>query len=160
MTDNNMIAEGQYRARAMTGELGETQKGNPQAVVTFRLDGGEIRTWFGSFSNTTLKDGRTVAESTLRSLRHAGWDGKEITDLSMLGGTDEKPVYCMVTIGHEKDLNGVVRDRIRWVNGLGGTAKPLGNDAKKSLQAQLRGQIAKVNSEYKAPAADGDDLPF
>src|SRR5262245_41211097 len=139
MTTNNMIAEGKYRARAISGELGETQKGNPQAVVTFKLDGGEIRTYYGSFAETQLSDGRTVAETTLRSLRHAGWDGKDIADLSMLGGTDEKPVFCMVTIGHEKDQNGQMRDRIRWVNGLGGTAKPLAADAKKALQAKLRG---------------------
>lgn len=156
----NMIAEGQYKARALTAELGETQKGNPQAVVTFRLDGGEIRKWFGSFSETTLNDGRTVAEITLRSLRHAGWDGQDLANLLMVGGTDEKPVECMVTIKHDKDDKGQLRDKIAWVNSIGGNVKPLPDDKKKALAAKLKGLTAKVNAEYKAPPQQGDDLPF
>jgi len=156
----NMIAEGQYLARGMNAELAETQKGNPQVVVTFQLEGGEIRKWFGSFSETMLNDGRTVAEITLRSLRHAGWDGADLNDLSMIGGTTERPVKCFVSIKHEKDEKGQVRDKIAWVNGLGGNTKPLADDKKKTLAARLKGVVAKVNAEYKAPAQGGDDIPF
>lgn len=159
MTENNLIPEGYYRARAMSGELTESSKGNECAQVTFRLlDGdseGRTITWWGYF--TTEKN----SERTLESLRYCGCkfgpSGDDITDLTGFDGQD-----VSLDIGHE-EYEGNLKARVKWVNRDGGmAATPLDAAKKASFKDRMRARL--LASKEEKPASGGaddlSDLPF
>jgi hypothetical protein len=137
-----MLAEGVYRGRAKSWDLGETSTGKEQVAVEFQFtsDGftTERRTWYGYFTDKTL-------DRTIESLRAMGWTG---TDLSNLEGLDANEVELVV--GHEPEVDengnptGQVRERIRWVNAIGGglgLRAPLNEAKKKEFAARMKGAI-------------------
>ena len=106
-----MIPEGTYRARATDGHLGYTSKGNEQVVVTFAITGGphegQAVTWFGFFSDACF-------DRTIRSLRHCGWQGNDVSDLT---GIDTRDVDIVV---EHNEYKGKITPRVSWVNQIGG----------------------------------------
>ena len=114
-----MITEGKHTARGVEGALTQSkEKGTPGVQVILEVAEGEhagtrIR-WDGWLTDET-------SQRTLESLRHLGWTGDMLTDLS---GIDANIVQIVVE--HEqKDINGEIKTfpRVRWVNRLGGGAK-------------------------------------
>jgi hypothetical protein len=150
-----MIPKGYYEAVAIEGQLCEAGTGKPQVAVLFEIteEGefkGQRRTWYGFFGDEAVfKDGRTLTQVTLESLRNAGWSNDDISDIQGLGETN-----VSLVIDHEPDQNGVVRERVRWVNrpGRGGlkVRNAMSDVAKKSFAAQLKAQA--IVSRQKSPA--------
>ena len=85
-----MIPYGTYRAIALDGHLGFTSKGNEQIVVRFVITEGPQKEqsiqWFGFFSDACF-------DRTIQSLRHCGWKGDDVSDLT---GIDTHEVDIVV----------------------------------------------------------------
>jgi hypothetical protein len=165
-----MIDEGAWKARAVEGALAYTSKGSDQIAIDFVIgegpNTGEHITWYGYFTEDTF-------ERTIASLRHMGWGGADLSDLS---GIDTQDVRLVVA--HEPDLNGELRARVKWVNALSGIAVKERMDvaATKTFAARMKGRIlalaAKQPAQRPSPGATAataattesantsDDIPF
>ena|ERR1051326_2108102 len=129
------IANGRYRARPVSWALGRTSTGKEQVAVEFELmdaDGvvGPHITWFGYFTDDTW-------ERTVESLRHCGWQGD---DLSELSGLDQE---VSVVIENE-EYKGKRYPKVRWVNAPGsGLAlkEQLSPQEAKEFASSMRGRI-------------------
>lgn len=131
-----MIKPGTYKARATEGALGLTKGGKEQAAIAFAIiDGdhaGESVTWFGYFTEAT-------ADRTIEALRHCGWAGDDLSDLS--GILDNE---VQIVIEHE-DYEGKTQVRVKWVNksGSGGLAlkERLEGGAAKAFAQRMKGAV-------------------
>jgi hypothetical protein len=165
------LQPGTFRARAVEGAMGETEGGKPQIAIELQvLDegfAGETITWFGYFSEKTLK-------RTFESLRILGWKGDDLTSLD--GITDNEVKIVVI----EDTYEGKTRLKVNWINRPGGLAlkTPMSPDRVKSFAAEMRGEAVASRQGKPAqtakpraatsPAADqspeaqrGDDpLPF
>ena len=100
-------------------QLGLSKRsGTKQVMVTFQIDSGEFKgvklPWFGYLT-------KDAAETTIKSLKLIGWNGKSFKDLTSLELTGK------VQITVENDTyEGRVRSRVSWVNELGGPQIILG----------------------------------
>jgi hypothetical protein len=108
-----MLEAGRYKARGVEGALGVAKNGTEQIAVLVEVAEGERAgarlTWFGFFTEKAI-------DRTFESLRHLGWQGDDITDLS---GIDANIVEIIVE--HEPDQNsGEMRPKVRWINRSGG----------------------------------------
>lgn len=131
------IANGVYRARAVSGGLGETSTGKEQVAIECELmdsEGvvGPHITWFGYFTEKTT-------ESTLRALRTFGWVGD---DLANLTGIETNEVSLVI---ENEEYEGRVTPKVRWVNAPGGGGiglkAPLAPDRAKSFAAKMRAAV-------------------
>lgn len=140
-----MNGQRRYEARARTWGLGETSKGTEQVAVEFQIltEGAEFNhiTWFGYFTDKTY-------ERTVESLRHCGWTGHDLTDLT---GLDANEVELVIE--DEDDEDGNPRARVRWVNRKGGLAlkAPLTGDKAKSFAASMRDKIKALDASAGRP---------
>jgi len=158
-----MIQAGTYRARAVEAALGFAGTGSEQVAVALELlDGesaGETITWFGYFTDKTR-------ESTLRTLRLLGWGG-DITDLGSIG---QGAVEVDVVVEHETDADSTTRERVRWINRVGGGLR-LKNRMTAEQKADFAKRLAGSTAIGSAPTGDartpsvsppksGGSLPF
>jgi hypothetical protein len=140
-----MNGQRRYAARAKTWGLGETSKGTEQIAVEFEILTEEAEfnhiTWFGYFSDKTF-------ERTIESLRHCGWTGHDLTDLT---GLDANEVELVIE--DEDDEDGNPRARVRWVNRKGGLAlkAPLTGDKAKTFAASMRDKIKALDASAGRP---------
>lgn len=137
-----MIPEGRYQCRATEGLLSETEGGNPQVAVDIVIieEGeweGQHRTWYGSFTEKST-------DRTLQSLRLLGWRGDDLSELVGLGETE-----AYVTITHEEDQEGNLRDRAAWINSGAGIAvkKPMNADSAKAFAERMKGHVLSHNAK-------------
>lgn len=127
---------GTYRARAVEAELGLAGNGSEQVAVLFEIveDGqhfGERITWYGYFTQGTFA-------RTIESLRHAGWQGDDLADLSTVGSKE-----CSIVLEWES-YEGRDSLRVKWVNaGGGGMAlkRRMDDAGKRAFAAKMRGQV-------------------
>jgi hypothetical protein len=107
-----MIKEGTHTARGLEAKLGFTQKGGEQVAVRLKIASGEEVTWYGYFTEKTQ-------ERTLESLRHLGWPGEDLFDLS---GVTANEVEIVVEHEEYETPQGEMktRARVRWINAIGG----------------------------------------
>lgn len=152
-----------YKAKGILGALGKTNTGKEQVAIELEITDGERKgdtlTWYGFFTEAAI-------DRTLESLRHLGWEGD---DLSNLSGIDRNEVSIVV---EDEEFNGVVREKVKWINGGGIAMKEtLDDGAAKALAAKLRGHVIKHRQGMKQPQkgaaptaphpADSDEpLPF
>lgn len=151
------IEIGKHRARATTAVLGTTSTGKEQIAVEFVFDGGPNDgrhiTWYGYFSDKTL-------DRTLDSLRHCGWSGDDLIDLS---GIDANVVELVVET--EADRDGNPRPKVRWVNRISGPAlkNQMSTDEASAFSRRMRGAVIahRKSSGNGAPPSrdDGDPGP-
>jgi hypothetical protein len=149
-----------YRARAIEAGLGESSTGKEQVAVSFEIltEGvpEKFLTWFGYFTDAT-------ANRTIESLRHCGWKGDDLTDIS---GLDQE----VDLVVEEEEYEGKQHTKVQWVNRPGGlTIKtPLSPDKAKAFSASMRDRIRALdtaNGTRTAPArstprpAGGDKRP-
>lgn len=134
---------GTYPAIAIPDQsaLGESSTGTPCAEVMFQIQGpadyyGQTIVWYGYLSDAAIK-------STLKGLRACGFQGENLDDLSTVGANQVELVI------ENEEYNGTTRSKVRWVNQPGGNRVLLDPSKKKSIAAQLRGQIRAIE------AADG-----
>jgi hypothetical protein len=179
--------KGYFEAKAIEGALCATKGGREQVAVMFEIveEGehkGSRRTWYGFFGDDVVtKDGRTLTDITLDSLRAAGWSNDDVSDLQGLGEAN-----VTLVIDEEVGNDGQTRDKIRWVNRLrtGGlkVTNALGEAQKKAFAAQLKAKaiVSRQNAPTKpaapkparngyggpppgydgAPPPSDDDIPF
>jgi hypothetical protein len=167
------IQDGRYKARAIEWKLGLTSQGKEQIGVLFQLEDGQTITWYGYFTEKTT-------ERTLDSLDHMGWDGGDIS--KPLVGLDANEV--MLVIENEKNDDGKIYPRVRWVNRIGGglaMKEELTGNALQNFKQRMQGEIlarkqnkpaqksAPKPAQVRAPsngyssadyAEDGSELPF
>lgn len=138
-----MIPAGTYRAQALDGHLGHTSKGNEQIVIRFEIIEGPHKDqsilWFGFFSDACF-------DRTIQSLRHCGWKGDDISELT---GIDTREVDVVV---EHKEYNGKVTPSVRWINQVGGgqVMNPAqAKDFAESVKARIAGMspVDPVGSE-------------
>jgi hypothetical protein len=131
---------GTFRGKAKSWALAKASTGTPQVAVEFEvfIEGGSTRrTWYGFLTDKTL-------ENTVESLRAMGWQGE---DLSQLEGLDANEVDLVIQ--EEADEQGNARDRIRWVNKIGGglaVKSVMSEGEAKALGAELMGRIKALGS--------------
>jgi hypothetical protein len=146
-----MLENGRYRARGVEGALGVAKTGTEQVAVLLEVvegdDMGARITWFGHFTEK-------ATERTLESLRHLGWQGDDITDLS---GIERNVVEIVVE--HEVGNDGVPRARVRWINrgGGGGIAmkERMDQGAAAALAKRIKGKAvaSRVHALPEAPTS-------
>lgn len=144
-----MIEQGKYRGRAREWALGIAGTGTKQIGVVFDILDmpGEKISWYGYFTDGAF-------DRTIESMRHCGWEGVDLTDLS---GMDRNEVILVVEHEPVTDASGTplndesghprMRAKVRWVNSQGGLAMANaleGNDLA-AFAAQMRGRIAALD---------------
>jgi hypothetical protein len=169
-----LINPGTYRAKPLAYQFGYTKDNKEQVLVDFRIVeecefNGWVLPWFGFFTDKTW-------DRTLESLHHCGWVGDDLSDIGVL----DQEVEIVVDI--EPDLEGVDRNKVRWVNKIGAgritLQKPMvGNDlkmfaAKMKARAGNRPQQQSARSSNSGssqstgrgwddpPPPQDDDIPF
>jgi len=146
-----MINPGNYRAKAVRAEIGESRNGTPFAAVTFRLESqDDTVTWYGYLTEKTT-------ERTLRSLRIAGWKGNDVRTVEADGALPD----VVELVIHDEEYNGNVSARVQWVN------KPRKAEGAapfdKEALARKLAAVAKVTTSEKPVASrlpDDSDIPF
>jgi hypothetical protein len=143
-----MISAGRHKARAVEGALGMTGTGKEQVGVMMEITAGEHAgetiTWYGFFTEKTI-------ERTMESLRHMGWSGDDLSDLT---GIDANEVT--IVIEHETGDDGKERARVKWVNaGGGGLAMRdvMDADAAKAFAQRMKGAAIASRQAMGAPPA-------
>jgi hypothetical protein len=141
-----ILAAGNYRARAIEGALSFTNTGKEQVAVRFELLDfpQQTITWFGYFTENTT-------QSTFRALRTAGWRGEDLSDLSDLAREDRPEV--LLAVEHEKYKDKTYA-KVRWVNSATGPAlkASMPPDQAKAFAARMRDQLAAFDAVSKAAA--------
>lgn len=161
-----MIAEGNYKARAIASDIGVSQqKATPFIKVTFLLDGGEEIDWYG-YASASDK----AQEMLVKNLRTMGYQGNDPEELK---GLDQEqvgaflPAQVSLKIEHE-EYQGRVRPRVRYVNPAS-RPLPVGSSIFGDMKAAfLAHPAAPAGPPAKAapkprpePAhAEDDDIPF
>jgi len=142
-----MIPAATYRAQAIDGHLGFTSKGNEQVVVRFEIVDGPQKDqsiqWFGFFTEACF-------DRTIQSLRHCGWKGDDVSELT---GIDTREVDIVV---EHDTYQGKVTPKVRWVNQAGGGVgmSPVqAADFAASIKARIAGMKA------REPEVD-QEVPF
>lgn len=144
-----MLNPGTYNAIAKSAQLSEAKTGTEQVAVLFEIVdaefAGQTITWFGFLTENAMR-------RTLESLRHAGWTGDDITELSSLSG-DTPNVQLVVE--HE-EWNGQTRAKVKWVNsGNGGlNTTPLAANKAEALKRKVKAAaLAMAREQGGAKAA-------
>jgi hypothetical protein len=145
------IKEGTYIAKVLTHAISETQKGDPQAVVTFSFqtdDGPHNLNWYGSFSEKAMPH-------TVKALVVCGLKGNNPA------GELEIGKEVQIVIENEADDKGVLRSKIRWVNQVGGGVKKMAPELARAKLSALEGAVMAARQKLGASAqADEDTIPF
>lgn len=143
----SLTEKGTYIARSIEHAFGRTSGGKHQVAVRFEItqDGpakGRRPTWYGYFTDKTR-------DRTFESLEAAGWDGESLADMNGLGSCD-----CAIVIDHEEDQEGMLRERVRWVNRIGGLAlkEELSQADVLALDRSLKGDLLAWKSSKKNQA--------
>jgi hypothetical protein len=168
------IEDGRYRARGVTAALGRTSTGKEQVAVEFELldaegNPGPHITWFGYFTDATY-------ERTIEALRHCGWEGDDLANLS---GVDANEVSLVIKA---EEYNGKWTPKVQFVNAPGGGGlalrEQLSAEEARAFAAGMKGRIlalkqggprkptpgsakARVGGYTPEPPPHGDDdMPF
>lgn len=145
------IKDGTYIAKILTHTIGETQKGDPQAVVTFSFqtdEGSQNLNWYGSFSEKALPH-------TVKALVVCGLKGNNPA------GDLEIGKEVQIVIENEADDQGKVRSKIRWVNQVGGGVKKMAPELAKAKLSVLEGAVMAARQRLGSNnQPDTDDIPF
>lgn len=141
-----IIEAGDYRAKAVGAQLGETSNHNEQISVRFALLDfpGQHITYYGTFTDAAF-------EYTMKAIRAAGFKGEDISDLSSLADGVAPEVVLVVV--HE-EYNDKTRAKIRFINSVGGMAlkSALQPDQAKSFAQRLKGKILAFDKAAGTPS--------
>lgn len=106
------MRNGHFVAIARGFDFGVTGTGTDQIAVQFQIVEGELEgatiVWYGFFSEK-------AAKRTIESLRFMGWQGVDLSALTI----DDLPNEVSIEVGTEADLEGKPRFKVQWVNALG-----------------------------------------
>jgi len=136
---------GSYPVRAKAHRFGETKKGDPQVGVALEIVDGQYKgkrlTWYGTFVNEQAE------EITIKALRALGFRGVDLTDLSSIYEGE-----AIAVVDHEADLEGVMRVKVKWINGADVMMKKelAGADLKRFAD-RMRGKLARTATPDTRP---------
>jgi hypothetical protein len=161
-----LIKPGPYEAKIVDYGIGSTKAGNPQVAIVFQFeDDTTVRhrlTWYGHFTEKTL-------ERTIDSLLICGMRGDDPRVLAggPESGTLDMETEVSIVVEHEKDEEGHIRAKIRWINRAGGSSfrKMPQEDVKRKLP-DLRGMVKMrrketgMKNEPKSVAPPYEAPPF
>lgn len=143
-----MVKPGTYRATVLSHAISETSKGDPQAVVQFSFEADESShtiSWYGYFTEK-------AAPNTLKSLIICGLKGNNPA------GELEIGKEVMIVIETEADAKGIERNKVRWVNAVGGMKNIIPADLAKSKLSALEGAV--MMARQKLGKTDSEEIPF
>lgn len=139
----SLIPEGRYKARGKSWGFGKAGTGTEQFAILFELldyeEGARTITWYGFFNSE--ENGRRA----LKTMRICGWN-EDSTDVLNPQGLDRNEVELVIE--HEERQNGEMQARVRFVNAIGVSLKPLGEEDKDKLASKIKGWL-------KSPATAG-----
>jgi hypothetical protein len=153
------MTDGKYTARVIDYGIGETKAGLPQVILRFEFMDTEKNiqrmNWFG-----TLKEGKG-REMTAKALLNCGFTG---SDLSTIACGPESKVFSEnldveIDVQTENDLEGKPRQRIRWINKVGGSSfkKLSKEDAVRKLSGiNIKGEILAMQQG----SPESEEAPF
>jgi hypothetical protein len=144
-----MVEAGTYLATVLSHAIGETQKGDPQAVITFAFTdkaGPQKITYYGSFSEK-------ARQYTIKNLITCGLKGNNPAGDLEIG----KQVEIVVEIEtDDKDKN---RAKVKFINDPGAARKVIAPDLAKAKLSALEGAVMAARSAMPTKQ-DSDDIPF
>lgn len=143
-----MIKPGTYTATVLNHAITSTQKGDPQAAVSFSCadnEGSHQITWYGSFSEK-------ARPFTIKSLLACGLKGNNPA------GPLEIGKEVSIVVEHETDDAGKTRAKVRWVNALGGYKNVISNDEALAKLSMLEGAV--MAQRQSLGLTDSDEIPF
>jgi hypothetical protein len=158
---------GTYIANPRKATLCLTKNGREQVAVELSdVETGETITAFLFFGDKVDKGGKTLTERTTIALRHCGWSGTKINDLSSINGSAEVEIVVQ-----EEEYEGKVNARVRFINPVGGGGfqpKPMDAEQAKRFAEKMEIDIKRAGAtvEPAKPAtkrtlpAQEDDTPF
>jgi len=124
------------------------EKGTPGVELELKNEHGEVITHTLWITDKTM-------ERVVKSLRHMGWVGDDISDLSSVGSQ-----LCQIEVVTE-DYNGRGYPKVAWINanestGGGGVQPRMDPAQAKAFAARMRGQVIAVGGgKASAPAQRG-----
>jgi hypothetical protein len=146
-----MVRPGTYLAVVANHAIGETLKGDPQAIVTFSFQtdhGPQVINWYGYFTEKTTP-------TTLKSLLICGLKGNNPA------GPLEIGKEVQIVIENEKDEKGKERSKVRWVNQVGAGVKSIPQDLAKVKLSALEGAVMAARQDMNlTDTNDSDDFGF
>lgn len=143
-----MVKPGTYLATVLNHAITQTQKGDPQAAVSFSFTDGEGShqlTWYGSFSEK-------AQPFTLKSLLACGLKGNNPA------GPLEIGKEVSIVVEHDTDDTGKTRAKVRWVNPIGGYKNVIDNQEALMKLSMLEGAV--MAQRQKMGLVDSDEIPF
>lgn len=119
--ERDLIAKGLYKAKVIGYALVETAKGLPSPAIKFELIVGEAKehlTWYGSLNEGTARN------ITGKALLVCGFSGTDISKMAEgpSSGVLDMAKEVLLDVDIETDTNGKKRNRVQWINELGGAA--------------------------------------
>jgi hypothetical protein len=169
-----LIPNGKYLALPIKATLGETKSGDPQIGIELELTEaphqGQRRTYYGTF-------GEKAFDITAKALRTCGWTGSDPTEPISLNSDVEVQVEMAQETYKDPAKGEVTKDKVKWINSVGGGIKPMDANKSKTLAPQLKAKFLafdqangiKQSAASKAsrptaagadPASTNDDIPF
>lgn len=146
---------GTWRARSTGAKLAAGKSAEQVAIGWVFLDGpfkDDTITSYGSLSDAAI-------DRTIEGMRHAGWEGDNLADLSTIKGKVARLVI------EEEEWNGKIKQKVAWINGLGGEGPAVKSenvvDGKQAeqLAARMKKRIqASDAARAKADAGEGNPL--
>lgn len=141
-----MIEAGRYKAKGVEGGLGMTGTGKEQVGVLLEITEGDATgeqiTWYGYFTEKTV-------DRTMESLRHLGWAGDDLTDLTGITANE-----VSIVIEHEENDRGEWHARVKWINGPGGglaMKERMDEKAARAFAARMKGAAAASRAGGQKP---------
>ncbi len=147
----NLPSIGKHRARAVEAKVGKASTGTPQIAILFavKTPDGAQETGEEITGYLYLSDG--AFQRTIEALRHCGWQGDDLSDLSSVGSQD-----CEIEVA-EETYNGSASLKVKWVNALGRGGvflkEEMGPQELKAFAAQMRGKVRAVDGGKKPQAS-------
>lgn len=141
-----MSSQRVYRARAKQWALGESSTGKEQASILFDITTPEADiqsiTAYLYFTDATW-------HRSVESLRHCGWEGADIAELS---GLDANEVELVV---EDETYEGKTHARVKWINRIGGldVKAPLVGDKLRAFSATMQNRIHSMGAPTTKPKA-------
>lgn len=141
-----MIQPGTYLGTIISHSISETKSGNPQAVVAFTLEtptGPQKITYYGSFSEK-------AQQYTIKNLITCGLKGNNPAGDLEIG----KQVELVIDIEVGEDNK--ERNKVKFINKVGGTRNVIAPDLAKAKLSALEGAVMSVRSTLPPD----DEIPF
>lgn len=154
---------GDYIARAIKVELGETTNGDPQVIATFRVsegpEAGQEVMWFGFLFGKDAEKAEKNQRRTLESLRYMGFQGDDLDTLEQQILDNEVQIVVEMKPGYKDPSKEY--PSVRFVNRIGGgfAARPVDTTKRKRLSAELKGMLKGIQAEAPAPAVTNGAAP-